>query len=563
MKNMWSNFSGKALRGCVGAVAGLWLSCTAAQQLTFGSDPTLLAKTALGEEQGSVAVGVWRDGQATYAFRQNGAADRDSASAPSAVQAQQLYEIGSISKVFTGLLLAQAVEKGDLTLEDKLGALLQGKATLTSPEVASITLRQLITHSACVPRLPPDFSENYVEDNPYATYDRRRLWFALSSLKLKTSPPCAAAYSNFGLGMVGEILSERYGKPWHVLVRENITSPLGMSDTVQLLGDKAARMAQGFNNKTPTSLWDFQALAGAGALRSTAADMLIFSRAIMAGPSGPLGPAVERLLTPLGRYQSGQIGYAVMMRGPAERRTFFHGGGTGGYRTLWMVAPDTQEAVVAFTSNAHAQANKILVSLTATRYPVVATTTVLGPDQLAEYAGVFRIDEATAFTFVLQDGALYRRITGGGFRPLLPAGPNTFTDAELGVQYVFTRQAGVVTGVDYTHGGGSMSGTRTNEPVPAAAVVPIEQQQAYVGRFHLARLLRRNLDFDVKAEGGQLAVRSRDWPRQPVFPMAGQPDRFTYEKGIAQLQFERDASGKVVALVLHEGGAMRMQRQPE
>ena len=144
-------------------------------------------------------------------------------------------------------MLAQAVERGDLALDDNLGTLLQGKVTLTSPEVASITLRQLITHSSCLARVPPDFLEGQVQDNPFSTYDRRRLWAALSSLKLEGAPPCMASYSNFGMGIVGEILSERYGKPWHVLVHENITDPLGMHDTVQLMGDRASRMAHGFN----------------------------------------------------------------------------------------------------------------------------------------------------------------------------------------------------------------------------------------------------------------------------------------------------------------------------
>ena len=175
----------------------------------------------------------------------------------------------------------------------------------------------------------------------------------------------------------------------------------------------------------------------------------------MAGGSGPLGHAVERLLTPLGRYQSSQIGYAVMMRGPPEKRTFFHEGATGGYRTLWMVAPDTQKAVVALTSNGHARPDKVFVGISASRYPVTATITAQDASQLAEYAGIFRIDKATTFIFVLQDGVLYRRITGGGFRPLDSAGPNTFIDAEVGVQYVFTREGDTAVSVAYTQGGGA------------------------------------------------------------------------------------------------------------
>lgn len=550
-------------RACFGVMCLLWLGHAPAAPLSFATAPAVLVSTALGTERGSAVVGVLKDGGTTYAFQTNGSVGSQTQAGSLTEQAQQLFEIGSISKVFTGLLLAQAVERGDLALDDSLGTLLQGKATLPSREVASITLRQLVTHSSCLPRIPPDMSEGQVKDNPYSTYDRRRLWAALSSLKLNDSPPCTASYSNFGLGVVGEVLSERYGKPWHVLVHDNITAPLGMHDTVQQLGDKSTRVAPGFDSAAPKSPWDFDALAGAGALRSTAADMLIFSRAVMAGSSGPLGHAAQRLLTPLARFERGQIGYAVWMRGPPESRTFFHDGLTGGYRTGWMVAPDTQEAVVVLTSNAQARPSKVLAGILIARYPVAPTNTAQEVNQLTEYAGVFRVDTATAFTFVAQDGVLYRRITGGGFLPLVPAELNRFIDVDAGVQYVFAREGGAVVSVAYTQGGGGLFGTRTNEPVPPIAVVSAAQQQAYVGRFVQRRLVGDNLDFDVKAEGGQLTVKSGKWPRYPAFPIAGQPDRFAYERKGIELQFERDSGGKVVALELHEGGVMRMQRVQE
>lgn len=556
-------FQRQLVRHGMGVVGAFFLVVAAAQPLPFDADPDLFASLALGDEPGHVDVGVLTGGRVAYLARQNGMDGKAvPASTPAGESApgRRMYEIGSISKVFTGLLVAQAVERGHLQLDDTLGVLLRGKVRFVSPEVEAITLRQLLTHSACVPRLPPDFSEDRSPENPYAAYNRQRLWLALGGLKLETAPPCGASYSNFGLGIVGEILSEHYGKPWDVLVRENITAPLGMHDTVQSLGSRTARMAPAFNHAATAGVWDFQALAGAGALRSTAADMLVFSRAVMAGRNGPLGPAVERMLAPLGVFQSNRIGYAVMMRGPEGRRTYFHEGGTGGYRTLWTVAPDTQDALVVLTSNAHAQPGKVFVGITAQRYPVPTTPVAADSGALAAYAGVFRVDKFTAFTFVPQDGRLYRRITGNGFRPMVQTGPDTFADPALGVQYVFTRREGAVTGVDYTQGGGGMSGVRTGEAPPATAVVPLERQQDYVGRFHLDRTLRRDLDFDVKAENGQLGVRSGNWPRRPVFPVPGQADRFVYENPNIQLLFERDAGGKVVALVLFEGGVMRMQR---
>ena len=552
-----------ALRRC-GAwwIAGLLAVGSAwAQPPGFASDPAALGRLALRDERGSVSVGLLHAGETRFAFLQNDGQVALGERAPGDVAAQTLYEIGSISKVFTGLLLAQAVERGDLALEDRLGTLLQGQAVL-SPEVGAITLRQLVTHSACLPWDPPDF-EGYASGDPFSKFDRRRLLAALSNQPMTAAPPCPASYSNYGLGVVGLVLSQRYGKSWQHLVREHITGPLGMHDTVQDLGDKAGRMAPAFNNTVTAPLWDFDALAAAGALRSTTSDLLIFSRALMAGRNGPLGPAVERLLAPLGRFRESEIGYAVLMRGPPEKRTYFHAGVTGGFRALWMIAPDTQEAAVVLASSAHAQTSRVLVGLTASRYPVTLAPVTLDAASLAAYAGVYQVDRSTSFTFVPQDGLLYRRANGGGYRPLQPAGDDRFIDVDAGVVYAFARDNGRPDRLDLAQGGGRLRAVRTDKPAPTVAVIARDREADYVGRYHLGRTLRRNLDFDVKSEDGQLGVRSGNWERRPVFPVAGQPDRFAYENDRVQLQFERDASGKVVALVLHEGGVFRMERVGE
>ena len=458
-----SDTVGFALRRGALLLSGLLAFTAGAQPPSFATDPAELARMALRDERGSVSVGVLHADQSRFAFLQNDARvaspTSDAADAADA-SAQPLYEIGSISKVFTGLLLAQSVERGDLALNDNLGALLQGKAWL-SPAVAAITLRQLITHSACLPWDPPDF-EGYASGDPFSRFSRRRLLAALSNQPMTAAPPCAAAYSNFGLGVVGLVLSERYGKPWQQLVRENITGPLGMQDTVQDLGVKAARMAPAFNHTAAAPLWDFDALASAGALRSTPSDLLIFSRALMAGRSGPLGPAVERLLTPLGRYRESEIGYAVMMRGPPDKRTYFHSGITGGFRALWMMAPDTQEAVVVLASSAHAQPGRVFTGLAASRYPVALSPATLDAASLNTYAGVYQIDRNTAFTFVPQNGNLYRRAIGGGYRPLRPAGNDTFIDTDVGAVYVFARENGALARVDIAQGGGRLRATRTD-----------------------------------------------------------------------------------------------------
>ena len=536
------------------------------------SDPAKLATIALGDEQGSAAVGVLQGATVRRAFLhrsgKNAAAFTSADGSLAAVPAEaaklaeeQLFEIGSISKVFTGLLLAQAVEAGDVLLDDSLGKLLSGTVSFQSSATAAITLRQLITHSSCLPRLTPGLlaylgtADAFL--NPYANFSRSDMWRDLGAVKLETPPPCAAAYSNFGMALVGEILADRYKKSWADLVSERITQPLGMNDTVQALGSKTPRFAQGYNNQAKAVGWDFKAFAGAGALRSTVSDMLIFSRAMMAGSTGPLGPASQRMLEPLGNYQFSQIGYGIFIHGPASKRSYSHDGMTGGFAAQWTVSPSTQEAVIALVSNAHAPVGRMQNLLMAGLYPLAVQPSLLPVDTVGLYTGTYRVDKNIAVHFVAQGGQLYRRITGGGYRLLLPAGVHTFIDPDVGVQYVF-QSVKEPARVEHSQGGNAFTALKTTEPTHTLATVSREKANEYTGRYVLERSLRRNIDFDVKHEEGQLLVRSSNWARRPVFPKPGQNDRFFYDAPAIEIQFERDPQGAVVALTLHENGAFRL-----
>ena len=303
------------------ALLGLALAVGAhAQLLSISSEPAALARAALGGEAGSASVAVWREGHQSVATWRR-APDVGASALLVPAEPLPLLEIGSISKVFTGLLLAQAVEKGDLGLDDNLGQLLKGKVEFSSGEVAGITLRQLVTHSSCLPRQFGELRNGTAIVAQIRSASRAALWAALASEKFPRKGPCPALYSNYGMAVVGELLSERSGKPWNELVRDNITAPLGMVDTVQHLGDKAARFSAGFDGRLSAQAWNMDAFAGAGALRSTVSDMVLFGRAILAGRNGPLGAAAERLVAPLGTYRGGEIGYAIFVGGPPSRRT--------------------------------------------------------------------------------------------------------------------------------------------------------------------------------------------------------------------------------------------------
>lgn len=529
-----------------------------AQVLSLASNPNMLAKAALDSQPGAAAVGVWREGQPSYGYARNDSAGQAVRGEP---PGQALFEIGSVSKVFTGLLLAQAVERGDLSLDDTLGRLLQGQAQLSAP-VGAITLRQLVTHSSCLPRMPANFAGDAAPENPYPNYSWDKMLAALMVLKLRAGAPCDAVYSNLGVALLGELLAQRYQKPWDELVRERITAPLGMHDTVRALGDKAPRLAVPYAGAKPASAWEMQAFAGAGGLRSTSADMLIFSRALLEGKTGPLGAAAERLLTPLGKIDFDDIGYAVMMRGPVGKRTYLHGGGTGGYRTQWMIMPDTQEAIIVMASNAAAPIHTVDRDILAARYPLSNQVTTAEPNRLPEYAGVFRLNKALAFTFVVQADTLYGRLSGQPFSALAPTGEDSFTLAAVGAQFSFSRDNGKVGAVTLTQRGAVVSAPRVDEPVPTLALLDTEAAQAYSGRYRASD----GTEFAVRSARGQLSVTVNDQQRLFVFPMSGQADRFLEELTRAVGQFERDANGTVVRLVVHREGqdtvALRVAEKP-
>jgi D-alanyl-D-alanine-carboxypeptidase/D-alanyl-D-alanine-endopeptidase len=346
----------------VGLALATVSSAVVAQSLGMENNPTELAKTALGNQRGIATVGVWRKDQAFYGMASHATpvvAD------PATPPAKILFEIASISKVFTGLLLAQAVDRGDFSLDDTLGKLLPAGTRFASPDVPRITLRQIVTHRSCLPSLPAGFDRESPAN--YLRYDRQRLFDAVSALTIPQSPPCEPVYSNFGFAILGELLSERYGKSWEDLVRERIAGPLGMIDTAQHVEDKAQRLALPFRGDKLLLQRQMLAFAGAGGLYSTAADMLIFSRAILAGKNGPLGEAAERLVTPLAIYQDGRIGYAVMIRGPVSSPVYTHDGVLGGYRSRWIVAPDSGEAMIVFASNEDSPIDEVRKEVRASR----------------------------------------------------------------------------------------------------------------------------------------------------------------------------------------------------
>jgi D-alanyl-D-alanine-carboxypeptidase/D-alanyl-D-alanine-endopeptidase len=208
-----------------------------------------------------------------------------------------VFEIGSITKVFTALLLADMVARGEVALTDPVEKYLPPEGRPKRFDNKPISLLDLATYTSGLPRLPTNFSPRD-KANPYADYTVEQLHKFLSEYTPRYYPGSHYEYANLGFGLLGHILSLRAGRSFEELVTSRICEQLGLNDTrVTLSSAMQERLAQGHD----TSLravpgWDEPTLGGAGALRSTANDMMRFLDACQGKAKTDLSPAIASLL---------------------------------------------------------------------------------------------------------------------------------------------------------------------------------------------------------------------------------------------------------------------------
>lgn len=208
---------------------------------------------------------------------------------------RSLFEIGSLTKVFTTTLLAEMHVSGELNLDEPVNRRLPPHGRIAGRDGDTVTLRHLATHTSGLGRLPVNLSwKKLSSDNPYADYAVEELYAGLARCRLKNRPGTKTRYSNWGSGLLGHVLSLVGGADYERLVIDRILRPLGMHDTVmQLSEEQQQRLIPGHSEGEAVPNWDFQALAGAGAFRSTMADMLRFLQANLDPASTPLAKTIE------------------------------------------------------------------------------------------------------------------------------------------------------------------------------------------------------------------------------------------------------------------------------
>ena len=319
-----------------------------------------------------------------------------------------IFEIGSVSKVFTGVLLADAIERGIVTADQPAGELLPEGVVMPMNEdkpEKKITLKHLSTHISGLPRMPNNIELSNQED-PYASYGSKEMFEFLNSHKLSRQPGMVEEYSNFAVALLGELLSQKQKTDYATLLETRIAKPLGMTDTSLVPdADQAKRLAPPHNASCdPAKSWHFDAMAGAGAIRSTVSDMLKFAQANLESPYNETGKAIELAFSQQ-RTSKGftgtPTGFGWLINTASQTR--WHNGQTGGYHSIMFVNRKSNRAVVVLSNTASGEVDQLGTKIMAllkgddVKPREFRKTVEVNERVCASYVGKYKLNDAFMF----------------------------------------------------------------------------------------------------------------------------------------------------------------------
>ncbi len=373
----------------------------------------LVAPLLKGEWAVGLVVGLQTDeGVEVYGF---GSTKLTGGAVP---DGQTVFEIGSISKTFTSLLLASLVEQQKVTLEQPVQELLPaGQVTVPSLGGEAILLRHLSTHTSGLPRMPDNFAPANPDD-PYADYTPELMYTFLTGCALASEPGAKFSYSNLGATLLGHALTLKAGASYEAMLKGTITDPLQLADTVIALSPaQRARFAEGHaDDNTAIKPWSFGVMAPAGAIHSTAEDLLRYLAAQSGRDASSLAAAMS--LTHTSQFNiSGamSIGLGWFLSKPSGY--VWHNGMTGGFNSFAGYDPKSKAAVVVLASTATIQDPPTLLGLklldvlggkaaTAIDLPPTLAATA---SKLQPFTGTFALDGQPGYKvqLALNGDALY------------------------------------------------------------------------------------------------------------------------------------------------------------
>jgi CubicO group peptidase (beta-lactamase class C family) len=461
MRRKLGLLAGVALGAAVLAVPVMTRGAEPARPVTREQVDALVKPLIAGEWVSGLVVGIVSpQGSQVYGYGESGTKG-------SPPDGRSVFEIGSVSKVFTGVLLADAVTRKEVALDDPVSNYLPADVKLPTRDDTSITLLHLSTHTSGLPRMPDNLRPKD-PTNPYADYTVRQMYDFLAGAKLARKPGGKSDYSNLGVGLLGHTLALRAGKSYEELLQERVCAPLGLKETrITLTPEMRGRLVPGHGaDGEPAANWDLPTLAGAGAIRSTVDDLLRFVKANLDAPNGPLGPAFH--LSHEKRFPvEGNLSIGLGWHRNDASGSVWHNGQTGGYHSFVGFLPEQGVGVVVLCSTASDQGDavgtnvlRLLLGRPAT--PAELRPTVkLEPKVLNQYAGEYTLAPGAVLKIVRQGEKLTAQLTGQPAFRIFPEARDRFYYRVVDAQLTFERaKDGPVTGLVLHQNGQNLKAPR-------------------------------------------------------------------------------------------------------
>lgn len=390
-----------------------------------------------------MAIGVIADGQTqTFGF------GKASATSPQPPDETTLFEIGSVTKVFTALALADMARQGLVSLDDPVGKWLPSSVQVPSREGKEITLAHLAMHASGLPRLGRILEAQALRHplDPYAKFTVDDLYATLASTRLASVPGTRYAYSNLGVGLLGHVLARRAGMSYEELIRRRIGEPLGMRETCVALPDTwKSRLAEGHDiDGNPLPPWEIVTLAGCGGLRSSVRDLVRFVQGNLGLLPSSLGEAIQTTHVPrldIGPNEAICLGWHLKK----AEGILWHNGQTGGYHSFVGLRKNPPIGVVVLGNSAGGTVDTIgyrLLDLLDGKEPKplpIRVPTRVDPAILEQYVGNYELYPNFILSVTRTGDRLWVQATGQPRLGIYPESETRFFYRAVDAQITFVR----------------------------------------------------------------------------------------------------------------------------
>jgi serine-type D-Ala-D-Ala carboxypeptidase/endopeptidase len=506
------------------------------------------------------------------------------------VDGNTIFEMGSVTKTFTALLLQDMVDSGEMKLDDPIARYLPASVTVPAYNGREITVGDLATQTSGFPDDPDNYDPK-LADHPYADYSVEKMYEYLSHYKLSWAPGTRYGYSNLGIGLLGHLMCLRAGTNYESLVVNRICRPLKMDSTrISLTPEMKARFVQPHNapGYAVPSL-DYVTMEGSGALRTTGNDMVKYMSACLRLPASDVTPLFEKSQQLHFHEPKINLGLVwwILEPGP-ETTVVFHNGGTGGCSAWVGFDKARRRGVTILSSWRWLDIDNLAFYLLHTEWQSDRRSTEKKIDNhvLDSYIGMYqeRVDGSGAQQTnkvhaigirreggrLIAEGKMIKGVWNIWLPvlrdELLPESETSFSDRLGGCHITFSRDSrGNATSLTVRYLGGSFfceksSSTAPDPPKPVKPRVPVKVDpkllEPCVGQYEFSPSpeIPKGGTVTVSREGDQLVWRARGENLVPgaiyLYPES-ETNFFTQIYDNAQLTFFKNERGQVTSMIHH------------